>query len=85
MRILHVFNSHENMQWFIRNNIYHCMTLKDKELTLQSPTGKVMFRVIANMKDCMCIAGYELSCVIWHYPADTDVRSCVLSRVRCVE
>jgi hypothetical protein len=82
MRILHVFNNHENMQWFIRNNVDHYMTLKDKELTLQSPSGVLMFRVISNMKDCMNIAGHEISCAIWHYPADEDIRKYVLSRIR---
>jgi len=82
VRIIHVFNNYENMQWFIRNNADHCMKLKDKELTLESSTSKVMFRVIANMKDCMYIAGYEISCAIWHYPADEDVRKFVQSRVR---
>ena len=82
MRTLHVFNNYENMQWFIRNNVDHCCNWKNKELTIESSTGKVMFRVIASMKDCMNIAGVEISCAIWHYPADEDVREFVQSYVR---
>lgn len=82
MRILHVFDNYETMQWFIRNNVDHCCNWKDKELTLDSPSSKIMFRVISDMKGCMNIAGYEVSCIIWHYPVDPEVRSFVQSRIR---
>lgn len=82
MRVLHVFNNHENMHWFIINNVDHCLKAREKELTLDSPSGSVLFRVVANMQDCMRIAGYEVSCVIWHYPADSEVKGYVQSRIR---
>ena len=82
MRILHIFNNHENMQWFIINNVDHCLKTREKDVTLESPSGSILFRVVASMEDCMHIAGYEVSCVIWHYPADPEVRSFVQSRIR---
>lgn len=82
MRILHVFPTHRERLDFIEHNVDHCCTYKAKDCSIESPTTKIMFHVITDMTDCMNIAGYEVSCAIWHYTPTPEVRQFVQSRIR---
>ena len=82
MNILQIFRTQEDLHWFLKLNVNHCVTLNVMAAQLESPTAVIAFKVIANMQDCMKIAGMEFGCVLWHYCPAKEVKRFVQSRIR---